>query len=304
MAKKRISWFGSSTKKKLTRAEQQSRKQALQTTAVLFAFMFLFVGLGVGFVFLDRYVKSSAGEDIRIAKIELVGVPDWVSDELQKKIFAAAGKDLVIDENVAKMVAQNINSCPWLLNVRVRTAYDAVEVYSGYRRPIAMIESQNGKFLLDEQMILLEYVDLPRLPIVRIEGISAAPDARQIGFSWAKNDIAAAVELIKIFAGMDEKVCPNSPLLRELAAIDVGNFDGRKDKKRPHIVIYARDGTEIYWGAEIGMYQWNLEATDKEKLTLLYNTFKELGTLQLRAAGKGRYIDLTPPVRTLELPGV
>jgi hypothetical protein len=45
----------------------------------------------------------------------------------------------------------------------------------------------------------------------------------------------------------------------------------------------------------------NLEAKDEEKLTILYNTYAELGTIQIRAAPKGSFIDLTKP-QTLSLP--
>ncbi|MDD5134760.1 MAG: hypothetical protein PHP01_05060, partial [Phycisphaerae bacterium] len=84
-------------------------------------------------------------------------------------------------------------------------------------------------------------------------------------------------------------------------SIDMSNFNGRRNKSQPHIVFYAKDGTEIRWGAQKGQWQRYLEAKDEEKLTLLYNTYQEFGTVQLKAAQKGSFIDLTKP-QTLSLP--
>jgi hypothetical protein len=100
---------------------------------------------------------------------------------------------------------------------------------------------------------------------------------------------------------MDSRVVPDKPLLAEIKSIDMSNFNGRRSKSQPHIVFYAKDGTEIRWGAQKGAWQRYLEAKDEEKLTLLYNTYQEFGTVQLKAAQKGSFIDLTKP-QTLSLP--
>ncbi len=74
---------------------------------------------------------------------------------------------------------------------------------------------------------------------------------------------------------MDRIVTPNKPLLNEIAYIDMTNFNGRKNHKAPHIILYTTDNTEIIWGAEIGTWQRHLEATDEEKLAKLYGFYKE-----------------------------
>ena len=90
-------------------------------------------------------------------------------------------------------------------------------------------------------------------------------------------------------------------MLAEIKSVDVSNFNGRRSASQPHIVFYAKDGTEIKWGAQKGQWHKNLEARDEEKLAILYNTYKELGTIQIRAAQKGSFIDLTKP-QNLSLP--
>jgi len=90
-------------------------------------------------------------------------------------------------------------------------------------------------------------------------------------------------------------------LLAEISSIDMSNFNGRRSTSQAHIVFYAKDGTEIRWGSQKGQWHKNLEARDEEKLAILYNTYKELGTIQVRAAQKGSFIDLTRP-QNLSLP--
>jgi len=41
---------------------------------------------------------------------------------------------------------------------------------------------------------------------------------------------------------MDKSFTPDKPLLFEIDRIDVRNFNGRRDKGEPHIVLYTKDG--------------------------------------------------------------
>jgi hypothetical protein len=96
---------------------------------------------------------------------------------------------------------------------------------------------------------------------------------------------------------MDSAVTPNKPLLREIDKIDVGNFDGRKNKHEPHITLFTKEGTEIIWGAEIGAWQRHLESPDDDKLAKLYTYYQQTGTLS-----GVKYINLRDPRQTIRLP--
>ena len=78
---------------------------------------------------------------------------------------------------------------------------------------------------------------------------------------------------------MDSLVTPGKPLLFEIDSIDVRNFNGRRSRSKPHIVLYTKDNAEIVWGAEIGTWQRYMEATDEDKLAKLYSHYEEFGTL-------------------------
>ena len=96
---------------------------------------------------------------------------------------------------------------------------------------------------------------------------------------------------------MDKLVTPDKPLLYEIDRVDVSNFNGRENSKLAHIVLYAKDNTQIIWGAEIGKWQQHFESTDVQKIANLYEHYKEYGTLL-----GVKYIILRDPQDNIPLP--
>jgi len=297
------SWF--SFKKKLTKTEKKERSKAFRNTVIIFAFIIIFVSLATGFIFLERFVKKTTSFGTQALGLELINVPDWVSPELQQKILETAGKGGVIfalNEAMARQVGDNLQTLAWLYDVRVTVGPKTIIVKAGYRKPVALVITDEGQFYIDSQSVVLDFVPVSKLAIVEITGVPINQlTSRSVGIKWQSDDVAAAIELIELLDKMDKQVTSKKPLLAELKSIDMSNFNGRRTASQPHILFYAKDGTEIRWGAKKGDWSRNLEARDEEKLTILYNTFKELGTIQIRAAQKGSFIDLTRP-QTLSLP--
>lgn len=303
MAKKSKFWFGS--QKELTKTEKKQRFAAFRTTAIVFAFIAVFVAAGIGFVFFERYVKGSLNLNEKTLPIQLVDFPDWAGTDFKQKIISAAGKspgDFKLTEDTAMKIGENLAMLPWLYDVRVQISNQAIIVNAKYRKPVGLVKDHDPQFYIDSELVILDYVPISKLPIVEITGVPGhLLTWRSVGTKWQRDDVAAAVEMLMLLGRMDSEVVPNKPLLAEIKSIDMSNFNGRRSASQPHIVLYAKDGTEIKWGAEKGTWQRHLEARDEEKLTLLYNTYQELGTVQLRAAQKGSFIDLTRP-QTLSLP--
>ncbi len=302
-AKNAKSWF--SFKKKLTKTEKKQRSHAVRNTLLIFVFIVLAVALVAGFIFMDRFVKKASGPAARSLNLELLDVPDWLSPQLQNRIVETAGiggVQFLLDENTARQIGENLRTLAWLYNVRVTVGSENIIVKADYRRPVALIKAQVGQYFVDARSVVLDYVPVDKLIIPEITGVSAYMlTSRSVGEKWQGADVAAAIELIELLAKMDAQVTPQKPLLAEIKAVDMSNFDGRRSSSQPHIVFYAKDDTEIRWGAKKGDWSKNLEARDEEKLTILYNTFTEFGTIQIRAAQKGSFIDLTKS-KTLSLP--
>lgn len=305
MAEKKKSWFSFGFKKKLTKIEIKERSRAVRNTIIIFVVIAVCVALTAGFIFLDRFVKKGLNFGGQALRLELVNVPDWVSPQLQQEILATAGKGGVkfsLNETIARQVGDNLQTFAWLYDTQVVIGAESIIVKAGYRMPVALVKAEDKQYYIDSQLVVLDYVPLSKLTIVEITGVSShLLTSRSVGTKWQSDDVAAAVELIQLLDKMDKQVEPNKPLLAELKSIDMSNFNGRRSTSQAHIVFYAKDGTEIRWGAQKGQWHKNLEARDEEKLAILYNTYKELGTIQVRAAQKGSFIDLTRP-QNLSLP--
>jgi hypothetical protein len=288
---KRISFkLGTSKRKK-----QRTYRPSLTGILKVLAIVCVFAAGGVSLYFAERYVKSA--KPAETGPLELVNVPEWVSSELKAKIRdAAGGKTLRLDEEATQTVAENLASVAWLDNIKIQTTHKQVLIEARWRKPLVLVKSGSQNFYVDDELVVLDFVPIPNLPIVRIEGLSArVPSPGEV---WQSDDLDAAVTILAKLDQMDKSVTPDKPLLYEIDRIDVSNFAGRKNGRLPHIVLYAKDDTEIIWGAEFGTWQRYLETTDEEKLAKLYAYYKEYGSL----LGGVKYINLRDPQDNISQP--
>jgi len=301
--KNKKSWF--SFKTRLTKTEKKERSRAVRNTILIFVIIVLAVALVAGFIFMERFEKKASNFGKQSLNLELLDVPEWVGPQLQQKILETASKggvQFLLNEATARQVGENLQTFAWLYDVQVIVGTESILVKANYREPVAMVRASDDQFFIDSQAVVLDYIPVGKLTIPEITGVPAHQlTPRSIGTKWQGADVAAAIELLELLDKMDKQVTPKKPLLAEIKSIDMSNFNGRRNSSQPHIVFYAKDDTEIKWGAKKGDWNKNLEAKDEEKLTILYNTYAELGTIQIRAAQKGSFIDLTKP-QTLSLP--
>ncbi len=229
----------------------------------------------------------------------LKNIPPWVNQELIDKIVAiAGGSTFQLNENAARIVAENLKSAAWLDNVSVQTTNDSIQVHASYRIPVAIIKSGQTEFYVDANQVVLDYVPMPQLLLVEIKGLSLEPQTPHYGQVWQNNALAAALKILDKIYQMDKTLKERKPLITELSSIDVSNYQGKKSKSRPHIILYSKDNTEIQWGAEIGAYKNELESSDEQKLAKLYHYYEEFGTL----SGGVKYIDLRDRQDKIPLP--
>jgi hypothetical protein len=286
-------------RKDLRVKKAKEARRGLGILLKIMAMMAVLAGIMIGFMYMDQYLDNKFKD--QQAQLQLVDAPDWVNGALKEKIYAAAGaggEDFVIDANVAETVQQNIEQrVPWISEVNVQATNDSLLIGGNWRRPVAMFEA-GRYYYIDSNMVVLDYVPIESLSIVKIIGL-LSERVPQPGNVWNKADLAAAVEILKRLEIMDESVPTDKPLLNEIASIDVSNYGGRKSRSQPHIELYAKDGTKIIWGAEVGKWSEYLEATDMEKLSRLYNYYTQNGTLM----GTAKYINLREPQDYVPQPG-
>jgi hypothetical protein len=269
--------------KRKERARKAQFRNSLIFISIVLGVVCILAAAGIGFIFLEKYVKKEVPIEEKQAVLKLVDVPAWANGQLEEKIYTAAragSKSLKLDDQAAHRVQRNIESqVAWLTNVKVQTTNEALLISAKWRKPLAIIKPGEQQFYVDEDLVVLDFVPVSNLPIVTVKGLSAALKTPAVGQPWRHDDLAAALAIIARLDRMDKLVTPDKPLLYEIESIDVSNFDGHQSHRSPHIVLVAKDGTQIVWGAEIGTWQRYLEAPDEEKLTSLYAYYKEYGSL-------------------------
>ncbi len=297
--KKKSFKFGGRKKR---RAQKTDRTPVLISTLKVIAVICVLAAFAVGFVFLEKYVKNKTEFAQRSAIIELVDVPTWVNESLKQKILDAAragGEDLTLDEDVAASVQQNIEELiAWLDNITVSTTQDRLLIKANWRKPLATVTKGRKTVYIDKDLIVLDFLPMPSLPIVNVKGLATSTNVPPPGQIWELEDLNAAIQILERLDRMDKLVTPDRLLLLEIDSIDVTNFNGRKNSKNPHILLHAKDQTQIIWGAEIGSWQRHLEAPDEQKLAKLYAYYKEHGSL----LGGAKYINLRDPQQSIPRP--
>jgi hypothetical protein len=265
--------------------------------------------MGIGFILalwnglnsLETYVKNNPSAWENTSTLKLIDVPGWVNEPLKEKIFAAAApnQNIIPNEESARIVRNNIAmQIAWLDEIRVQTTHDSINIKGRWRRPLALVRSSLNKFYVDSDLVVLDFVPIPNLPVVRVEGLPLIIKTPPPGIVLQRDDLAAAIAILAHLERMDKIVTPDKPLLYEIDSIDMSNFRGRANTRFPHIVLYTKDNTEIIWGAEVGAWQKHLESTDEHKLAKLYEYYKTHGSL----LGGVKYINLRDPQDNIPLP--
>jgi hypothetical protein len=257
---------------------------------------------GTGFVVLEKYTQKTVPVRDRIGTLELLEAPIWVNEALQEKIYQAAcanGEDLRLDDDAARSVHDNlVDQVAWMKEVQVKTTGDSIRIKAQWRKPLAMVAYGAKKFYVDSTLTVLDYVELPELPIVQVKGLAPVGRIPRAGETFGKDALVAAIVIIDLLDRMDKIVTPDKPLLFEIKSIDVSNYNGRRNSGSPHIVFYTSNNTKVIWGAEYSKWQRHLESTDKQKIAKLYEHYKEYGTLNTGV----KYIKLCDPQDNIPLP--
>ncbi|HLB73920.1 MAG TPA: hypothetical protein VJJ98_07870 [Sedimentisphaerales bacterium] len=303
MAKKKNS------KDRVRRRRGESGSGNLHPTGILksFAAVCAVGAVVLGIVYWDRMIKETGSASEDTVTLEIRAVPAWVNEALKEKLSAVARADgigLQLDDAVAGRVQRNIQELfAWLDGATVRTMHDRLVVEGRWRKPVVFVKQGLESFYVDGDLVVLDFVEMPHLTITNVQGLTPPPagpgrEGPALGQVWQRDDLAAAVELVELLGEWDRQKTPDKPLLDEIAAVDVSNYDGRTNSRSPHILFYTTDNTEVIWGAEPGKWQRHLEADDAEKLAKLYAYYKEHGTL----LGEVKYINLRDPQDKIHLP--
>jgi hypothetical protein len=263
--------------------KNQSRLRSILKILVVFGVSGLLIWL---FVFAERYLKAHYAD--QSGPLVFDNVPKWVEQALLDSVYTAVGgREFIMDENAARDIGEVLEAVPWLDKIRVSVAQDGIHVQSRWRKPLGIVKQSQDRFYVDADLVVLD--DFPlNLPLIMVKDVDLDVTLRP-GAQVTAPDLAEALKLIALLDGMDQRMAPNKPLLREIDYLDMSNYLGGENRSESHIDLVAKDGTTIQWGAELGQWGKYMELSDEKKLARLYTFYKDCG---YRLMGKSNYINL------------
>ncbi len=276
------------TRKKKSRASRaQASGRHGRSAAVSIALLWLvsLLGAGYGLHRLEPYVRRTNTAPVKIA---WVGVPQWLTEPYWKHILGRLEQRIDLDpltdpydSRVAAYVGQRLAGSAWVERVReVLVQQDGrVAVRAEFRKPFAMIEKNAVAYLVDSAGVRLPMGfrsrGVNREGWLVIEGVSARPP--EPGRRWIGRDAAAGLRLARFLVNAED--AGNLPFRKEIVAIDVSNFDGRRDRRAGALQIVVRNPRcVIHWGLAPGE-EGGVEASPQRKLAMLNALYAARGGL-------------------------
>lgn len=239
-------------------------------------------------------VYASPAYQPAAVRVVLADPPDWVvREKWQDRILASVSvprPENWMDEQLVVRLSDRIASSGWVKAVnRVSKRMDGtIEIAADYRRPIAMLLTEQGYVPVDRDGYRLpevyERVDT-NSGWIRIRGV-ASPSPR-VNMAFDEKSAPDAVAAVRLAALIFEQ---GWDISSRISAIDVTNFRGRQDHRDCHIKLWTPEGTLIKWGSAIG--EEIEENTPAEKLAQI--------TVMLKRGGPQAQVDVsTLPNRSI-----
>lgn len=238
----------------------------------------LALGLGIGAWFYGQSALESRLGATRatLPRVELVDAPGWmpgaVVDGLRATVAATVNPNPFDGASLAE-AADALQRSAWIERVyRVhRKPAGEIEIIASYRRPIALIQAEDGCHLVDVRGIVLPLVYAPAkaaeigLPLIR----GVAQDPPRPGGAWAGGDVRAGLRLGMLVSAQS--------WADQVKAIDVSNYGGRRDAGKAHLSLLTDDGA-VRWGRAPGDEQFYEPpaATKLAHIDLLIRKFADL----------------------------
>jgi|TARA_A200000159_G_scaffold133428_1_gene131505 hypothetical protein len=152
-------------------------------------------------------VVRDAASLLTADRIELIGVPPWITTDLKWQALRNASLDMPLPldaPDLERQLARAFDMHPWVRRVeRVETSHPAAAVVRVIcREPVAMVRVEGGLLAVDRETILLPSDDFTaesaaKYPVV--DGVSTSPRG-PVGSPWGDPTVDEAVNLITTLA--------------------------------------------------------------------------------------------------------
>lgn len=238
--------------------------------------------LGVAVYGLERLKDRMVGlpEYNPQPRLELIDTPPWLTrEQWQPQILASIHfpqNQRWLDEGLARDIGQQLQASGWVSRVRSVTQHvdGTIRIACDYRRPIAMIRSEDGAdgplyVAVDREGVRLPQVYEHAVQAGWMEIVGVEAPVPPPGQPFIGEDAVAAIRLADLIFVQD--------FAPRIGAINVSNFRGRLNKREPHIFLLAKgDIGRLPWGSAIG--EEYDEPTPEEKLRSMALTLKNAGS--------------------------
>lgn len=252
-----------------------------------------------GLTQLEQHVHGLERYDKSVVAIEWQDLPDFlratdnrhILDYVRSRIDLRTN-DRILDPQLAERIGASLMrdeppkypAIGWVKSVdRVVVRPDGVvSIKCQFREPKAFIQHGAICYLVDDEGAVLPGTyspeDCATSKLLLISGVRNSPPS--IGRIWPGDDIKSGLKLASLIA--DRK------FRNQVDRIILTNFDGRVDRKRPHIELATnRPGSRVWWGLPPSRED-GTETTTDQKLALLDLLYQEYGRIDLGRA----YVDI------------
>jgi len=244
-----------------------------------------FAVIAYGLHELEPYARRANTAD---TVIEWVRAPEWLNDEnwqhvlpeLEARINLHPDTD-PYDDRVCPYVAERLVGSSWIEAVRrvTKQSDGRVKVYADFRKPFAMIEQNGIACLVDREGVRLPQQwassGLNRSGWLAIRGVAVR--APNLGRRWPGDDVAAGLKLARFLYRAE--AAGRTPFRDEIRAIDVSNFDGRRNRRAGRLqLVTINPQSYIHWGLPPGE-EYDIEIVAEMKLARLCGLHAAAGCL-------------------------
>lgn len=246
-----------------------------------------------GLAYSRQYADKNGLTPATPPKVVFTNPPAWMNEQLRQRLETVATPIVArsaLDGSIVQDVANVLSTEPWVKKVKqVRRVYgqsagDTLQIDCEFRAPVALVQDDAWFWMVDAEGVKLPErfmknelgkvangQGLHGLQLRVITGVHHS--APQAGEHWKGEDLAAGLELAKLFH--------DKPFMSDVAMIDVGAIDppGIADgRRRNEVTLVTKFNTQIRWGEPLGQKAaFSVDVPVGQKLMTLERLYKEYG---------------------------
>ena len=247
-----------------------------------------------GFSYARKYADAHGTTPATPPKVVFVDPPAWMNAQLRERLEKVATPAVArssLDGSLVQEVAATLSAEPWVKKVKqVRLEYgesagDTLRVECDFRAPIALVQDDAWFWMVDADGVKLpeRFMKGELAKVANGEGLlgmtlrvitGVHEPAPQAGEHWKGDDLAAGLELAKLFH--------DKTYLNDIAMIDVGAVDPpgvAEGRRRNEVTLVTKYNTQVRWGEPMARAAFSVDVPVGQKLMTLERLWKEYGRL-------------------------